>query len=163
MAKVFAYPGTDQPPQGPPALPGASPSASRAASSELVEFLEIAERRVRAIEHAAETAVEHVAAELDRLLERLTAGGDTDAERLREAGEVVIGHGRAVSEWSGAIARWLESEGAEHEGPSDGVILLARRMTIAGIPTRKIEALLAGLGVADPQAAVRHALQDPAT
>ena len=41
---------------------------------------------------------------------------------------------------------------------ADGVILLARRMTIAGIPSRKIEAMLAGLGVADPQAAVRHAL-----
>src|SRR4051812_7994748 len=91
MAKVFAYPGTDQPPQGSPVLPGASANANRGPSSELVEFLEIAERRVRAIEQAAETAVEHVAAELDRLLERLTAGGDTDAERLREAGEVVIG------------------------------------------------------------------------
>jgi AcrR family transcriptional regulator len=161
MAKVFAYPGTDQTSPGTPATPAAVPDPVRAQSSELVEFLEIAERRVRLIEQAADAAVEHVAAELERLLERLTAGADADAEKLREAGDVVIGHGRAVSEWSGAIARWLESEGAQHQVPSDGVILLARRMTIAGIPTRKIEALLAGLGVADPQAAVRHALQDP--
>jgi hypothetical protein len=163
MAKVFAYPGTDRPSPGSPTQPRPVPDPIRAPSSELVEFLEIAERRVRLIEQAADTAVEHVAAELERLLERLTAGADLDAEKLREAGGVVVGHGRAVSEWSGAIARWLESEGAQHQAPSDGVILLARRMTIAGIPTRKIEALLAGLGVADPQAAVRYALQDPGT
>ena len=163
MAKVFAYPGTDQPPPGSPSQPSVVPDPIRAPSSELVEFLEIAERRVRLIEQAADTAIEHVAAELERLLERLTAGADDDAEKLREAGEVVIGHGRAVAEWSGAIARWLESEGAQQQAPSDGVILLARRMTIAGIPTRKIEALLAGLGVADPQAAVRYALQEPGT
>ncbi len=79
---------------------------------------------------------------------------------MQSTGEVVVGYGQAVSEWSGAVRRWLESEGAEHRGaPSDGVILLARRMTIAGIPARKIEALLAGLGVVDPQAAVRRALQ----
>jgi hypothetical protein len=118
---------------------------------------------VRAIELAADAAVDHLSAELDRLLERLTAGGDADAEKMRSVGEVVVGHGRAVSEWSSGIRRWLESEGATHSGaPSDGVILLARRMTIAGIPTRKIEALLAGLGVADPQAAVRRALDGPA-
>jgi hypothetical protein len=120
----------------------------------------VAERRVRAIEQAAEATVEQLSAELDRLGERLTAGGDADAEKLLRTGEVVVGYGQAVSDWSGTVRRWLESEGPQHHGaPSDGVILLARRMTIAGIPTRKIEALLAGLGVADPQAAVRHALQ----
>jgi hypothetical protein len=118
---------------------------------------------VRAIEQAADATVDDLSAQLERLLERLTAGGDADAEKMREFGEVVVGHGRAVSEWSSGIRRWLESEGATHPGgPSDGVILLARRMTIAGIPTRKIEALLAGLGVADPQAAVRRALDGPA-
>jgi hypothetical protein len=117
---------------------------------------------VRALEQAADAVVDHLTAELDRLGERLTAGGDADAEKLKEIGDVVTGHGQAVSDWSGAIHRWLESEGANHRGaPSDGVVLLARRMTIAGIPTQKIEALLAGLGVADPQAAVRHALQTP--
>lgn len=127
-----------------------------------MEFLELAERRVRGLEQAADAAIDQVSTELERLLERLTAGGDADAEKMRATGEVVIGHGRAVSEWSGGIRRWLESEGAAHLGqPSDGVVLLARRMTIAGIPTRKIEALLAGLGVADPQAAVRHALNGP--
>jgi hypothetical protein len=128
----------------------------------LVEFLELAERRVRAMEQAADATAEHLAAELDRLGERLTAGADADAEKLQAIGEVVVGHGQAVADWSGAIRRWLESEGAQHRGaPSDGVVLLARRMTIAGIPTRKIEALLAGLGVPDPQAAVRHALRSP--
>jgi hypothetical protein len=117
---------------------------------------------MRAIEQAADAAIEHVSAELEHLLERLTAGAHADADKVRETGEIVIGHGRAVSEWSAGIRRWLESEGAaQRGGPSDGVILLARRMTIAGIPTRKIEALLAGLGVADPQAAVRRALEGP--
>jgi hypothetical protein len=114
------------------------------------------------MEQAADATAEHLAAELDRLGERLTAGADADAEKLQAIGEVVVGHGQAVADWSGAIRRWLESEGAQHRGaPSDGVVLLARRMTIAGIPTRKIEALLAGLGVPDPQAAVRHALRSP--
>jgi len=81
---------------------------------------------------------------------------------MRAIGEVVVGHARAVNDWSVGIRTWLESEHAEHRGrPSDGVILLARRMTIAGLAPEKIEALLAGLGVVDPQAAVRHALDGP--
>jgi hypothetical protein len=145
---------------GAPAAP--VPDPVRPPSSEFVEFLETAERRVRAVEQAADAAIEHLSAELERLGERLIAGGDADAEKLRATGEVVVGYSQAVADWSGAIRRWLESEGAQHRGaPSDGVILLARRMTIAGIPSNKIEALLAGLGVADPQAAVRHALQTP--
>ncbi len=96
------------------------------------------------------------------MLERLTAGADSDAERMRATGDVVVGHARAVAEWSTGVRRWLESEYATDRGrPSDGVVLLARRMTIAGIPEARIEALLAGLGVADPQAAVRHALDGP--
>ena len=106
--------------------------------------------------------MKQVARELDRLLERLTAGADADADRMRAIGEVVVGHSRAVNDWSVAIRTWLESEHVAHRGrPSDGVILLARRMTIAGLPAENIEALLAGLGVVDPQAAVRHALDGP--
>ncbi len=117
---------------------------------------------MKAIERVADNAIDHVTLELERLLERLTAGGDADAARMRAAGEVVVNHARTVSEWSGGIRRWLESEGPPHgHQPSDGVVLLARRMAIAGISTSKIEAMLAGLGVADPQAAVRHALDVP--
>lgn len=162
LAKVFAYPGTAAAPRAAsPRSPGPA-GPDQAPSSELVEFLELAERRMRAIERVAENAIEHVSHELERLLERLTAGGDADAEKMQAAGEVVVGHARAVSEWSGGIRRWLESEGPAHgRQPSEGVVLLARRMAIAGISTARIEAMLAGLGVADPQAAVRHALDLP--
>ncbi len=162
MAKVFAYPGTAAAqPESPPARATPAPDPN-SPSSELVEFLELAERRMRAIERVAETAIENVSAELDRLLERLTAGGDADAARMRAAGDIVVGHARTVSEWSSEVRRWLESEGPAHgKQPSDGVILIARRMAIAGASSTRIEALLAGLGVADPQAAVRHALDVP--
>lgn len=145
LATVYAYPGT---------------AADPKLSSELVEFLDLAERRVRAIEQAAAAAVDHVSSELDRLLGRLTAGGDADEPRLRATGEVVVGHAQTVADWSGGVRRWLESEGAAQRDvrPSEGVVLLARRMAIAGLPMRKIEALLAGLGVEDPQVAVRRAL-----
>lgn len=161
---MFAYPGTAAPQTAayePPPATAPAPDPTRP-SSELVEFLELAERRMKAIERVAETAIGHVSMELERLLERLTAGADADAERLRATGDVVINHARTVSEWSGEIRRWLESEGPAHTNqPSDGVILLARRMAIAGASNARIEALLAGLGVADPQAAVRHALDVP--
>jgi hypothetical protein len=163
LAKVFAYPGTEATPSAKsPRSPGPVDDADRPPSSELVEFLELAERRMKAIERVADNAVDNVTLELERLLERLTAGGDADAARMRAAGEVVINHARTVSEWSGGIRRWLESEGPPHgHQPSDGVVLLARRMALAGISNSKIEAMLAGLGVADPQAAVRHALHGP--
>jgi len=103
-----------------------------------------------------------MSAELERLLERLTAGADADADRLRAAGEIVVGHARTVADWSGKVSRWVESEGPPRASqPSDGVVLLARRMALAGLPIAKIEAMLASLGVADPQAAVRHALDAP--
>jgi hypothetical protein len=164
LAQVFAYPGTQRQAPSPrsPRQGAAQNPHEHIPSSELVEFLEVAERRVKAIEQAAEAAISHVSLELDRLLERLTAGADSDAERMRATGDVVVGHARAVAEWSVGVRRWLESEFSSERGrPSDGVILLARRMTIAGIPAAKIEAMLAGLGVTDPQAAVRHALDAP--
>jgi hypothetical protein len=115
---------------------------------------------VLAIEQAAAAAVDRVSGELERLLGRLAAGGDADEQRLRATGDVVVGHARAVVDWSEGIRRWLESEGAAQRQaqPSEGVVLLARRMAIAGLPMRTIEALLAGLGVEDPQLAVRRAL-----
>lgn len=162
LATVYAYPGTaaeGAEPSSPPAEPAIeSPDKL---SSELVEFLELAERRVRAIEQAAAAAVDHVSAELERLLGRLAAGGDADESRLRATGDVVIGHAGTVADWSEGVRRWLESEGAQQREvrPSEGVVLLARRMAVAGLPIRKIEALLAGLGVEDPQVAVRRALE----